>query len=82
MIDSFAAVPCCPHPEALVVVDVVPLCAIDTPEGALVALSAAESLAKPCDPLDVRAGRPVRCVAALSCDEALALLKEAGHVLL
>lgn len=82
MVDSFTAVPCCSRPEALVVIDVVPLCALDTPEGSLIVLSAAQSLAEPCDPADVRSGRPVRCVAALSCDEALALMKEAGHVLL
>lgn len=82
MFESTELTSCCSHPEALVVINVVPLCGVDTPEGLMIAAAAAKELASPFDPSDLRAGRPLRCVAALSCSEALALVKEAGHVLL
>lgn len=73
---------CCDQPQALVMIEVLPLCFLDTEEGASAAFSLAQALASQergsADPT----GMPLRCVAAMPCVDALALAKEAGHVLL
>ncbi|OUO87137.1 hypothetical protein B5F40_14150 [Gordonibacter sp. An230] len=82
MSESCRIVPPCPHAEALVVIEVLPLCSLDSPEGSLRAAALAQELSspQPSDASGLCEGRPLRTIAALSCEDALALLKEAGHV--
>lgn len=82
MSESFPAIALCPHAEALVVIEVLPLCSLDSPEGAHRAAAVARELVslEPRDPAGLCEGRPLRCIAAVSCEDALALVEEAGHV--
>ena len=72
MSESFPAIALCPHAEALVVIEVLPLCSLAVAQE-LVSL-------EPRDPAGLCEGRPLRCIAAVSCEDALALVEEAGHV--
>ena len=80
MSESFPAIALCPHAEALVVIEVLPLCSLDSPEGARRAVAQELVSLEPRDPAGLCEGRPLRCIAAVSCEDALALVEEAGHV--
>lgn len=67
---------CCVQSEALVLVEVMPLCCIDPLEAAALAMQV-EAVADP-DPSSV--GLPMRCAAVMPCAMALAFAEEVGDV--
>lgn len=77
----------CSHADALVVVEVFPLCRVDAYERALSAAVAAEGVANAPNSTADNAGGvaidnqllPLCCIAALPCSVACSLLKEVGH---
>ncbi len=71
---------CCALPETLVVVQAVPLCCIDVLEPAVL-----ESIVRDCLLLSSEEalpadGLPLRCATVMSCDAAVSLMQEVGHV--
>lgn len=75
-------VACCDQPQALVLIEALPLCFLDTEEGAAMAASVAEAVASCLAPDAATAGVPLRCITSMTCADAIAFVKEAGNVLL
>lgn len=73
---------CCDESPMLVFIETIPLCCLKTEESATVLETIAEAVAFHFDSPSLSTGVPMRCIAAMSCSEALTLVQEVGHVLL
>lgn len=73
---------CCAQPEALVVILAVPLCQPESLDGGLLEDLArgVRSMAREDAGETLRMGLPLRCAAAMPCEDAIALAEGVGHV--